>query len=1506
MTRLHSSKLPSSKRRRTTAILAEAMEPRRLLSTYIVNTLSDAASPGPGLTSLRQAVAAANTHAGPDTITFDPKVFAPGSQHTITLTQGPINFTDTSGSTTVTGPGAAVAAVNGNAKSRIFTINAGMNVSLSGLTITGGSATAADANGNTYGGAILNAGTLSIANSTLTGNSVDASGYVVDHGDGDAIPGDGLGGAIYSTGALTISGSTLSSNSVIVTAEFNASEGTTAGGAYGGAIYDTGPLSLTNSTISGNTTTGFTNQNVPYGGPAEGGGIYATGVVTITSSFITGNSAVGGTGNSASADGADAVGGGIWAGASLSITDSTVNGNSLQAGNSGSDSGFGGAARGGGIFAGGDVTVWGSTIAQNKATGGVATESNNPAPVTSGGGGLYAAASVNLVDDQINNNTLTGGPDLLTAGGGVFAGGNLIMQRDTVQGNIATAAVQQLVSAGQGGGIAAGGGVAATSNANISNSTISGNTALGGTGKYAYNIYPANYGGDAQGGGLFTSSSCTITNSTIALNAAKGGVGGHGDIESGTGQAGAAGGNGAGGGIYTTGTLVLADSTVSGNTVAAGAGGAGASGDGYTAPAGPPGTATADGIDIAAGSTTLTNSIVAANGTMDIAGNANASSGFNLIGIGGGLANGVNGNQVGVTNPQLSPLANNGGPTQTMLPQPGSPAINAGSNALIPSGVTADQRGLPRIANGTVDIGSVEVQPPSVPLTGTVIGTSGSYQNDGNTIAKAVDGNLSTFFDAPGANGNWVGLDLGTVAQITSISYAPRNGWSGYASRMVGGIFQASNTADFSSGVVNLYTVTSAPPANVLTTVNVNNPGTFRYVRYLSPNGSYGNIAEMKFSGIPSIAPAPLIGTIIGTSGSYQNKGNTIAKVFDGNLNTFFDAPGPNGNWAGLDLGSTKVITSISYAPRGGFAGRMVGGVFQGANTADFSDAATLYTITKAPFVGLLTTVSITNLAAFRYVRYLSPAGSYGNIAEAQFFGTTPAVTKLTGTVIGTSGSYQNSGNTIAKVFDGNLATFFDAPGPNGNWAGLDLGSANVITSISYAPRGGWSGYAQRMVGGVFQGSNAADFSNATTLYTITTTPVAGSLTTISITNPGAFRYVRYLSPDGSYGNIAEAQFFGTPQTDPLIPVLQHALDVAQTQTAKTIASVGNSSNYPQYTLSNGSWSWVNVAHWTSGFFPGLLWQLYDATGNAYYKTEATQFTQPIAAADTQTMDNGFRIYNTFLPLLQQNPGDTNSINVMLTAAKAKMTTYNATVGAFEAWRTSTSGNPKANFNVLMDLIMDSNLLFWASKQTGDVSYYNAAVQNAITEENYLVRPDGSSAQFAYFDSSTGQFIDNETYEGYSADSTWSRGQAWGIYGFTECAAATSRADFLATAEKMADWYIAHLPADQVPYWDFNDPAIPNSYRDTSAAATAASGLLQLSQLIQTTDPIDAARYRNAAGEMLQSLATNYLANPAQPGESVLLQGALNVPANPSLNNNGLIFGDYYFIEAINQYMSHS
>jgi F5/8 type C domain len=314
---------------------------------------------------------------------------------------------------------------------------------------------------------------------------------------------------------------------------------------------------------------------------------------------------------------------------------------------------------------------------------------------------------------------------------------------------------------------------------------------------------------------------------------------------------------------------------------------------------------------------------------------------------------------------------------------------------------------------------------------------------------------------------------------------------------------------------------TLAYVSNSVTTDDDPTSGNY-YYRVAAISGASATPASNVVTLIP--ANPPLTGKVIGTSGSYKSQGNTIAKAFDGSLKTFFDGPTASGDWAGLDLGSTKIITQIKYASRSGWASRMNGGIFQGSNSATFaSGVINLYTIPAGanPSSTSFTSKTITNTSAFRYVRYLGPTNSYGDVAEIQFFGKT----SLTGTLIGTSGAYQNDGNTIAKAVDGNLSTFFDGPTTNGDWVGLDLGTAKTIKQISYAPRSGW---ASRMVGGVFQASNSANFSNGVvTLYKITTAPTAGVMTTVSVSDPTAYRYFRYLSPNGGYGNIAELAFFG-------------------------------------------------------------------------------------------------------------------------------------------------------------------------------------------------------------------------------------------------------------------------------------------------------------------------------------------------------------------------------------------
>ena len=265
--------------------------------------------------------------------------------------------------------------------------------------------------------------------------------------------------------------------------------------------------------------------------------------------------------------------------------------------------------------------------------------------------------------------------------------------------------------------------------------------------------------------------------------------------------------------------------------------------------------------------------------------------------------------------------------------------------------------------------GSVTTGPTA--LSGTVIGTAGSYGNSGNTIFKAFDSNLSTYFDGPTPNGNFAGLDLGSTYTINQVSFSPR---ASYGNRMTGGVFQGSNDPTFASGPITLATISSAPATGIYTTLPVSSTVAFRYVRYLSPNNSYGDVADLKFYGTPATVKtnSPLSGSVIGTTGSYNNGGTTIAKAFDNNLSTFFDGAVPNGNYAGLNLGATYKITQVAFVPRLGWSSRMVGGSFQGSNDGSFATGVTtLATISSAPATGVYTALSV-SVAAGLPLRSLS------------------------------------------------------------------------------------------------------------------------------------------------------------------------------------------------------------------------------------------------------------------------------------------------------------------------------------------------------------------------------------------------------------------------------------------------------------------------------------------------------------------------------------------------------
>ena len=282
-------------------------------------------------------------------------------------------------------------------------------------------------------------------------------------------------------------------------------------------------------------------------------------------------------------------------------------------------------------------------------------------------------------------------------------------------------------------------------------------------------------------------------------------------------------------------------------------------------------------------------------------------------------------------------------------------------------------------------------------------------------------------------------------------------------------------------------------------------------------------VTRVLTAGASSVTAEPDYGVkVIGSAGSYANHGNTITNAFDQKLNTFYDAYHADGDWAGLDLGSPTSLVQVKFAPRAGYAARMVGGQFQVSSTADFSsDVHTIYTVTAVPASSGLTTVAVGDVGAYRYFRYIGPANGECNVAEVQAL--VAGYTQVAGTAIGTAGSYRDQGNTIANAFDGSTATFVDAATGSGAYVGEDFGSAVSVFQVKLAPRAGYTG---RMVGGLIQASDSATFADPIDVYTFDAAPPAGQLTAYSLyPEVGAHRYWRYVGPDGGSDNLAELEF---------------------------------------------------------------------------------------------------------------------------------------------------------------------------------------------------------------------------------------------------------------------------------------------------------------------------------------------------------------------------------------------
>jgi unsaturated chondroitin disaccharide hydrolase len=393
------------------------------------------------------------------------------------------------------------------------------------------------------------------------------------------------------------------------------------------------------------------------------------------------------------------------------------------------------------------------------------------------------------------------------------------------------------------------------------------------------------------------------------------------------------------------------------------------------------------------------------------------------------------------------------------------------------------------------------------------------------------------------------------------------------------------------------------------------------------------------------------------------------------------------------------------------------------------------------------------------------------------------------------------------------------------------------------------------------------------------------------------FRAKRLLGISCVFGALLLATFI---RRSTILPVhaqstgcTDQVLTLAQGQLTDTLAYTSTSQFPTETSPANfNHWNLTASSQWTSGFFPGSLWYMYENTLDNSWMTRATAQTASMLSQDTNASDHdiGFKILGSYGNAYRITR-DPSYMNVIQTAAQAMTTLYRPTAGVIESWP-----NYDSHITVIIDNMMNLELLFFAARNGGDPSLYNMAVSHAVKTMQNHVRPDGSTFHVVDYNPD-GTIFSKFTVQGAGTNTTWSRGQAWAIYGFTMTYRYTQDPRFLATAQSTADYFLNNLPPDFVPYWDFSkcctDP------RDSSAAAIAAAGLLELSTYVASTDQ---ARYRTAALNIQSSLSSTAYLGDRLATDGTLLHGSANVPGGDF--DKSLIYGDYYFIQSCYRVMS--
>ncbi|WP_248927777.1 glycoside hydrolase family 88 protein [Paenibacillus hamazuiensis] len=320
---------------------------------------------------------------------------------------------------------------------------------------------------------------------------------------------------------------------------------------------------------------------------------------------------------------------------------------------------------------------------------------------------------------------------------------------------------------------------------------------------------------------------------------------------------------------------------------------------------------------------------------------------------------------------------------------------------------------------------------------------------------------------------------------------------------------------------------------------------------------------------------------------------------------------------------------------------------------------------------------------------------------------------------------------------------------------------------------------------------------------------------------------------------------------------------------------------------------------WTDGFWSGMLWLCYEYTGDDAFRQAARRTVESFR----QRLDNNVSLDHHDIGFLYSLSSkaqwivekDESARKLTLEAADALMKRWRPKSQLIQAW--GPEGDPNNGGRIIIDCMMNLPLLYWAYEQTGNEKYRDVAVIHAEKSRRFLVRGDDSSYHTFYFDQETGDSLRGGTHQGYRDGSTWTRGQAWGIYGFALSYRYTGDKAYMETSKRLARYFLKRLPEDHVVYWDFDVPVNADTYRDSSASAITSAGLLELLSLLPADDG-DRAYLEEGLNRSMKGLVEKYATTGEPNAEGLLNHGSYHIRGGLAPDDH-VIWGDYYYLEAL-------